>query len=74
MVSKLAIQGFLARDPDSEQFLKTWCHIGKEANSETPNDRNKTYAAEIILNLVPFSFKGNLYRFIGNLIAHSTFL
>ena len=54
------------KNPDSEQYLKTWYDTVMSSDWKTPNEVKKTYANASILknNRVVFNIKGNSYRLV----------
>jgi len=57
---------FWERNPDSEQYLKTWYETVMNADWKTPADVKGTYANASILknSRIVFNIKGNSYRLI----------
>jgi mRNA interferase HigB len=66
IIAKRTLREFWDRHSDAEQYLKTWYETAKNANWNSPNDINETYANASILKegRVVFNIKGNSYRLI----------
>lgn len=65
--SKSTLKEYWLKNPDSEQYLKTWFDTAINANWKTPNDVKQTYANASILkdSRIVFNIKGNTYRLIA---------
>ncbi len=65
--SKSTIKDFWLKNPDSEQYLKTWFDTAMNANWKTPNEVKQTYANASILkdSRIVFNIKGNTYRLVA---------
>ena len=65
--SKSTLREFWEIHADTEQYLKTWYEIVKNANWKTPTDVKQTYVNASILknNRIVFNIKGNSYRLIA---------
>ncbi len=66
IIAKRTLREFWEKQPDAEQYLKTWYETAKQANWNSPNVIKQTYANASILrdNRVVFNIKGNSYRLI----------
>jgi len=64
--AKSTLREYWGKNPDSEQYLKTWYNTAMDSNWKTPNDVKKTYANASILkdNRIVFNIKSNTYRLI----------
>ena len=64
--AKSTLREFWEKNPESEQYLKTWFDTAINTDWETPNDVKQTYANESILkdNRVVFNIKGNSFRLV----------
>lgn len=65
--SKSTLKDFWMKNPDSEQYLKTWFDTAMNANWKTPNEVKQTYANASILkdSRIVFNIKGNTYRLVA---------
>lgn len=65
--SKSTLKDFWLKNPDSEQYLKTWFDTAMNANWKTPNEVKQTYANASILkdSRIVFNIKGNTYRLVA---------
>lgn len=65
--SKSTLKDFWMKNPDSEQYLKTWFDTAMNSNWKTPNEVKKTYANASILkeSRIVFNIKGNTYRLVA---------
>ena len=65
--SKSTLKEYWLKNPDSEQYLKTWFHTAMNANWKTPNEVKQTYANASILkeSRIVFNIKGNTYRLVA---------
>jgi mRNA interferase HigB len=63
---KRTLRDFWEKNPDSEQYLKTWYETVMNADWKTPADVKETYANASILknSRIVFNIKGNSYRLI----------
>ncbi len=66
IIAKRTLREFWEKNPDSEQYLKTWFETASNAEWKSPNDVKNTFAnASIMKNSrVVFNIKGNSYRLI----------
>ena len=64
--AKSTLRQFWKKNPDSEQYLKTWYDTAMNSNWKTPNDVKRTYSNANILKegRVVFNIKGNDYRLV----------
>ena len=64
--AKSTLREFWEKNPESEQYLKTWFDTAINTDWETPNDVKQTYANASILkdNRVVFNIKGNSFRLV----------
>jgi len=65
--SKGTLKDFWLKNPDSEQYLKTWFDTAMNANWKTPNEVKQTYANASVLkdSRIVFNIKGNTYRLVA---------
>ena len=65
--SKSTIREFWEKNPESEQYLKTWYDTVMAANWKSPNDVKQTYAYASILKegRIVFNIKGNSFRLVA---------
>lgn len=65
--SKSTLKEYWLKNPDSEQYLKTWFDTAMNANWKTPNEVKQTYANASILkeSRIVFNIKGNTYRLVA---------
>lgn len=65
--SKSTLREYWERDPNSEQYLKTWYDTAMNSNWRNPNDIKLTYATASILknSRVVFNIKGITYRLVA---------
>ena len=65
--SKSTIREFWEKNPESEQYLKTWYDTAMGADWKSPNDVKQTYANASILKdgRIVFNIKGNSFRLIA---------
>jgi mRNA interferase HigB len=65
--SKSTLKDFWMKNPDSEQYLKTWFDTAMNSNWKTPNEVKQTYANASILkeSRIVFNIKGNTYRLVA---------
>lgn len=66
IIAKKTLREFWERNPDAEQYLKTWFETAKTTKWDTPNDVKKTFSHASILKdgRIVFNIKGNSYRLI----------
>jgi len=66
IIAKRALREYWEEYPETEQHLKTWYQIVKQANWDTPNDVKAVFGnASIVGNgRIVFNVKGNDYRLI----------
>ncbi|MBL4586973.1 MAG: type II toxin-antitoxin system HigB family toxin [Flavobacteriales bacterium] len=66
IIAKRTLREFWEKHADSEQYLKTWFKIARNANWTSPNAVKLSYGCASILsnNRVVFNIKGNTYRLI----------
>lgn len=64
--SQGTLRDFWIKNPDSEQYLKTWFDTAMNSDWTSPADIKRNYANASILknNRVVFNIKGNTYRLI----------
>jgi mRNA interferase HigB len=65
--AKSTLRKYWEKNPDTEQYLKTWYDTVKSSDWKTPNEVKKTYInASILKNgRIVFNIKGNSYRLIA---------
>ena len=65
--SKSTIREFWEKNPESEQYLKTWYDTAMGADWKSPNDVKQTYANASILKdgRIVFNIKGNSFRLVA---------
>ena len=65
--SKSTIREFWVKNPESEQYLKTWYDTAMGADWKSPNDVKQTYANASILkdSRIVFNIKGNTFRLVA---------
>jgi len=65
--SKSTIREFWEKNPESEQYLKTWFDTAMGADWKSPNDVKQTYANASILkdSRIVFNIKGNSFRLVA---------
>ena len=66
ILAKSTLREFWDKNPDSEQYLKTWYETAMNSNWKTPNDVKQSYTNASILkdSRIVFNIKGNSYRLI----------
>ncbi len=66
ILAKSALREFWERNPDAEQYLKTWYDTAMNSDWKNPNDVKQSYANASILkdSRIVFNIKGNAYRLI----------
>ena len=64
--AKSTLREYWKKNPDTEQYLKTWFDTAMSSDWKTPNNVKQTYAnASILKNRrIVFNIKGNSYRLI----------
>jgi mRNA interferase HigB len=67
--SKSTLREFWEKNPESEQYLKTWHDTAMNADWKSPNDVKQTYANASILKdrRIVFNIKGNTFRLIAKI-------
>jgi len=65
--SKSTIREFWEKNPESEQYLKTWYDTAMGTDWKSPNDVKQTYANASILkdSRIVFNIKGNSFRLVA---------
>jgi len=65
--AKSTLREYWEKQPDSEQYLKTWHDTVLSSDWETPNDVKETYASASILknSRIVFNIKGNAFRLVA---------
>jgi mRNA interferase HigB len=65
--AKITLREFWEKNPESEQYLKTWYDTAMSSNWKNPNEVKKTYAKASILkeSRIVFNIKGNSFRLIA---------
>lgn len=65
--AKRTLREYWEKQPDTEQYLKTWYDTALNSDWKTPNDIKQTYANASILknSRVVFNIKGNSYRLVA---------
>ena len=66
IIARSRLKRFWEKHDDTEQPLRTWYDLIKNANWQTPNDVKQLFNSADILpdNRVVFNIKGNNYRLI----------
>ncbi|MBL4589409.1 MAG: type II toxin-antitoxin system HigB family toxin [Alphaproteobacteria bacterium] len=66
IISRKCLKDFWDINPDSEEHLKAWYQIAKEADWKTPQEVKEQYRNASILRdgRVVFNIRGNKYRLI----------
>ena len=64
--AKSTLREYCQKNPDSEQYLKTWFDTVMGSDWKSPNDVKRTYANASILkdSRIVFNIKGNSYRLV----------
>lgn len=64
--AKSTLREYWEKQPDTEQYLKTWYDTAMSADWKSPTDVKQTYANASILkdSRIVFNIKGNSYRLI----------
>lgn len=67
--SKSTLQEYWRRNPETEQYLKTWFETVAESNWKNPIDVKSTFASASILKdgRVVFNIKGNSFRLVARI-------
>jgi len=65
--AKSTLRNYWEKQPESEQYLKTWYDIVMNSDWKTPNDVKQTYSNASILkdSRIVFNIKGNDYRLVA---------
>lgn len=65
--AKSTLKQFWEKNPDTEQYLKTWYDTAMNSELNTPNDVKKSYSNASILkeSRIVFNIKGNAYRLVA---------
>lgn len=65
--AKSALREFWEKQPDSEQYLKTWYDTAKNSDWKNPNEVKQSYSNASILkgSRIVFNIKGNSYRLVA---------
>ena len=65
--AKSTLREYWEKNPDCEQYLKTWYDTAMSSDWESPNDVKKTYVHASILknNRIVFNIKGNSFRLVA---------
>lgn len=66
IIAKSTLRLYWEKNADTEQYLKTWYDIAKNADWNSPNDVKQTYINASILknSRVVFNIKGNSHRLV----------
>lgn len=67
--SKGTLRDYWRKNPETEQYLKTWFETVVEANWKSPNDVKSSFANASILKdgRVVFNIKGNSFRLVARI-------
>lgn len=67
--SKSTLREYWRKNPETEQYLKTWFETVAEANWKNPRDVKSTFANASILKdgRVVFNIKGNSFRLVARI-------
>lgn len=67
--SKSTLREYWRKNPETEQYLKTWFETVAEANWKNPKDVKSTFANASILKdgRVVFNIKGNSFRLVARI-------
>lgn len=67
--SKGTLRDYWRKNPETEQYLKTWFETGVEANWKSPSDVKSSFANASILKdgRVVFNIKGNSFRLVARI-------
>jgi mRNA interferase HigB len=65
--AKSTLREYWEKNPDCEQYLKTWYDIAMSSDWKNPNEVKKTYVHASILksNRIVFNIKGNSFRLVA---------
>lgn len=65
--AKSTLREYWEKQPDTEQYLKTWYDTAMGSGWKTPADVKQTYANASILkdSRIVFNIKGNSYRLVA---------
>ena len=65
--AKSTLREYWEKNPDSEQYLKTWFDTSINSDWKTPGDVKQTYASASILkdSRIFFNIKGNSFRLVA---------
>ena len=65
--AKSTLREYWEKNPDSEQYLKTWFDTSINSDWKTPGDVKQTYASASILkdSRIVFNIKGNSFRLVA---------
>jgi mRNA interferase HigB len=65
--AKRTLREYWEKQPETEQYLKTWYDTALNSDWKTPNDIKQSYANVSILkdSRVVFNIKGNSYRLVA---------
>ncbi|MEI7492678.1 MAG: type II toxin-antitoxin system HigB family toxin [Bacteroidota bacterium] len=66
IIAKRTLRLFWAKNPECEQYLKTWYETVMHSNWSNPGEIKRSYASSSILKngRVVFNIKGNSYRLV----------
>ncbi|MFK7971010.1 MAG: type II toxin-antitoxin system HigB family toxin [Bacteroidia bacterium] len=66
IIAKRTLRTFWEKNPQSEQALKTWYHIVKNADWTNSNEVKKVFLSASIVgdNRIVFNIKGNHFRLV----------
>ncbi len=67
--SKGTLRDYWRKNPETEQYLKTWFETVAEANWKSPSDVKSSFANASILKdgRVVFNIKGNSFRLVARI-------
>ncbi len=67
--SKGTLRDYWRKNPETEQYLKTWFETVAEANWKIPRDVKSSFASASILKdgRVVFNIKGNSFRLVARI-------
>lgn len=67
--SKGTLRDYWRKNPETEQYLKTWFETVVEANWKSPSDVKSSFANASILKdgRVVFNIKGNSFRLVARI-------
>ena len=65
--AKSTLREYWEKNPDCEQYLKTWYDTAMSSDWKSPNEVKKTYVHASILknNRIVFNIKGNSFRLVA---------